>query len=360
MNDLQKMRRDLHQIPELDRILPQTLAYIKKTLKPLRCEVSEPAEGALAAYFSFHQADTLAFRSDMDALPITEQNHVSYCSRHSGCMHACGHDGHMAMLLGFAKYVDRLAFCPHNVLLIFQPAEETDGGAQSIVASELLSHHHVKAVFGFHLWPGLPAGMIASKSGALMAQSGEVTIQIKGKPAHIAKAETGRDALKAAVMLLHACDQMKFQIRSPYLLKFGYMESGHTRNVISDYTRILGTMRSLDEATHQDIKKRLMVIKTMIERQSECQVDIHISDGYPPVYNDPELFAQCRKALPQLQELSEPSLLTEDFSFYGKAVPTVFLYLGTGNDIPLHADNFDFDDVILSKGLDAYIALLQL
>ncbi len=360
MNDVQKMRRDLHQIPELDRELPKTLKYIKEILKPLRCKLHIPTPGALIAYFHFDQSDTLAYRSDMDALPIIERNQVSYISHHPGRMHACGHDGHMAMLLKFAQYVNQLTFCPHNVLLIFQPAEETDGGAKSIVASGVLNQYHVKAIFGFHLWPNLSAGVIATKPGSLMAQSGEVTIDIRGKAAHITNAQNGRDALNAAMMMYHFCDQMKFQISDPYLLSFGYMESGNARNVISDHARLLGTMRTFAQTTHHDIKKRLLAIGNLVQQRTGCEVKIHISDGYPTVYNDPELFAQCQKCLPHLQVLKQPNLLSEDFAFYGKAAPSLFMYLGTGNDIPLHADTFDFDDSLLINGVQAYIALLNL
>ncbi len=360
MTDIQKMRRDLHRIPELDRTLPKTLAYIKAVLTPLRCTLSEPTTGSIIAYFSFDQRNTLAYRSDMDALPITERNSVSYRSCHSGCMHACGHDGHMAILLSFAKYVNTLSSCSHNVLLIFQPAEETSGGAKAIVDAGVLMQHHVKAIFGFHLWPSLSAGTIASKPNALMAQSSEINIEIHGKAAHIAKAENAKDALKAAMMLYQLCDQMRFQIPSPYLLSFGHMKSGSARNVISDYTLLQGTLRSFEEGVHQDIKKRIRKIANRVAQQTACHISIDISDGYPPLSNDPDLFARCQSLLPHLQVLKEPSLLSEDFSFYGKAVPSLFLYIGTGNDIPLHGDTFDFDDSLLKHGVQAYIALLQL
>ena len=360
MNDLQIMRRELHQIPEPDRILPKTLAYIRAVLQPLACTINEPAPGALAAYFSFRQPETLAFRSDMDALPIQEQNDVPYRSLHPGYMHACGHDAHMAILLGFARYLDQLTDCRYNVLLIFQPAEETDGGAQAIVASDILAHYHVKAIFGLHMWPNLGAGIIASKSGALMARSAEVNVEIHGRAAHIAKAENGRDALNAAMQFLRECDQLKFQLAPPFLVHFGYMESGHTRNVISDHTRLLGTMRSFSEAAHQELKKRLTAIGERVAKQSGCQIELEFSHGYPPMINDPELFAHSQKILPQIRELKQPSLLTEDFSFYGQAVPALFLFLGTGNDIPLHAADFDFDDSLLTHGLEAYIALLAI
>ena len=156
-----KYRRDLHQIPELDRTLPETLSYVRQVLEPLGCTLFSPAEGALCAWFDAGKKGTVAFRADMDALPVAEHSGAPYCSRHPGVMHACGHDGHMAMLLELAHTAARRREeLLRNVLLIFQPAEETDGGAKDICDSGVLQQYHVERIFGLHLWPGLPSGTI--------------------------------------------------------------------------------------------------------------------------------------------------------------------------------------------------------
>ena len=156
-------RRALHQIPELDRQLPETLAYLTAALAPLRCRLLRPMAGALCAYFDFGAAHTIAFRSDADALPVQEQTGLPFASHHPGKMHACGHDAHMAMLLELARRLDRMAALPQNILLVFQPAEETTGGARDLCQTGIFREYGVEAIFGMHLWPDLPSGVIASR-----------------------------------------------------------------------------------------------------------------------------------------------------------------------------------------------------
>lgn len=359
---LRTYRRDLHQIPELDFHLPKTLSYIEHILQGYRCTLTHPIPSSIAAYFDFGQADTLAFRSDMDALPILEQNDVPYASKHDGQMHACGHDGHMAMLLGFAKVLNERTTCKHNVLLIFQPAEETTGGAQRICESGIFKKHHVSSIFGFHLWPTLPAGQIASRPGAFMAKSSEVSIEVHGVSAHAAKAWLGKDALLAAVEFLHRAYAMERQINSNdlHLLKFGKLESGTVRNVISNHTIILGTLRSFEKDVFETMKHQLQLIAKQVESETGCTFELTFSQGYPPLWNHEGLFTKCQTLLADMQVLEHPSMLAEDFAYYLQELPGVFLYIGTGNDIPLHADTFDFDESILLNGVETYQKLLEL
>lgn len=160
---IQRIRRELHQIPELELSLPMTKAYLISQLQDLPCQLDFPLESGITAFFDNGREETIAFRSDMDALPITERSDAPYRSRHEGNMHACGHDGHMAMLLGLAF---RLASAdqrlPHNVLLIFQPGEENPGGARLLCEAGILERYHVKRIYGMHLWPQLPAGVIGT------------------------------------------------------------------------------------------------------------------------------------------------------------------------------------------------------
>ena len=194
---IQRIRRELHQIPELELSLPMTKAYLISQLQDLPCQLDFPLESGITAFFDNGREETIAFRSDMDALPITERSDAPYRSRHEGNMHACGHDGHMAMLLGLAF---RLASAdqrlPHNVLLIFQPGEENPGGARLLCEAGILERYHVKRIYGMHLWPQLPAGVIGTRREEMMARSSEVNIDITA-PA-IRKAAT-RWRLPAAI-----------------------------------------------------------------------------------------------------------------------------------------------------------------
>ena len=179
-------RRALHRIPELEWQLPKTMQYLTQNLQKLRCQLFQPLDGALCAWFDFGAERAIAFRCDADALPIQEKNRCDYSSIHPGRMHACGHDGHMAIVLELARRLDKKEQLGHNVLLVFQPAEETPGGAKDLCETGIFQKYGVEAIFGLHLWPGLPFGVVYSSCDELMARSCEVNIDIYGKSAHIA------------------------------------------------------------------------------------------------------------------------------------------------------------------------------
>ena len=354
---IQGFRRDLHQIPELELHLPKTKEYLIRHLQSLPCMLSSPIESSVLAYFDNGKASTIAFRSDMDALPIEEKTAVTYHSQHPGQMHACGHDGHMAMLLGLALRLPQiLASLPHNILLIFQPGEENPGGARLLCESGFLERFHVRHIYGMHLWPQLPAGVIASRPGEMMARSSEVNIDIQGKSVHAASYGDGIDALEIACRYLcdlyameRAIDPAQYR-----LLRFGVLHSGTIRNVVSDHARLEGTLRACQEAVFAHMKNELTHIA---ERYAPARFSFSFSEGYPALINDPALFQQAQDLLPQLICLEGPQLITEDFSWYLQHVPGVFFFLGTGTGIPLHSDHFDFDEHILMQGIEALVTL---
>ena len=200
---IQKYRRDLHQIPELELELPKTQRYLQEALRDLPCSLSSPIPSSVVAFFDAGRKESIAFRSDMDALPVTEATGRAFASRHTGCMHACGHDGHMAMLLEFAHQLSAYyKELPHNVVLIFQPGEETPGGAEPMCKSGIFEQYHIKRIFGFHVWPMLDKGVIATRRNEFMARSSEVNIDITGKSAHAAKYQEGIDAMEIAARYL--------------------------------------------------------------------------------------------------------------------------------------------------------------
>ena len=220
-------RRALHRIPELDNDLPQTMAYLEQALAGLKCRVFSPMQSALCAWFDFGQETAIAFRSDADALPILEKTGAEFASCHPGKMHACGHDGHMAIALELARRLSEKKELPHNVLIVFQPAEETTGGAKALCQTGVFDRHKVEAIFGLHLWPGLPEGQIASRAEEMMARSCEVKVDVLGRSAHIARAEEGLDALEAgAKFYLRALDMERKMPKEVFrLLKFGKFEA---------------------------------------------------------------------------------------------------------------------------------------
>ena len=355
-----KDRQALHQIPELDKNLPQTMKYLAEQLKKLRCHVFSPMEGALCAWFDFGAEEAIAFRADMDALPITEKTGLPFSSEHEGYMHACGHDGHMAIALELCRRLSEKKAHPNNVLMVFQPAEETIGGAKPLCNSGVFEKYGVEAVFGLHLWPSLEAGVLHTRKGAMMSRVSEITVEIKGKPAHIGKAWEAIDALAAGVEFYSKVRafEKKLDPSVQRILNFGKMQSGSVRNIISGATKLEGSLRAYSDEVFEYLRDTLLAIGKEVEESTSCTVTVDLSEGYPAVTNDGELVEKIRP-LVAFKELEEPTMISEDFSFYQKVVPGVFFFLGLGDTPTLHNDKFDFDESILLKGADFFEQLAE-
>lgn len=353
-------RRALHQIPEVELMLPKTMEYLRSALSGLRCQLFSPMEYSVCAFFDFGQASAIAFRADCDALQVCEKNKTSYASTHPGHMHACGHDGHMAILLEFARRLNEKKTLPHNVLLVFQPGEESPGGARHICDTGVFEAYKVEAIFGLHLWPGLAEGKVFSRENELMSRSSEINVDIYGKSAHIGKASKGRDALAAGLEFYRRAVQMERSLPSHIyrLLKFGRMESGTVRNAISDHTRLEGSLRAFQDEIFDSLRSGLDTIAAQIEAETGCTVRITNSDGYPAVMNPSALYHRAKEAV-AFEDLPEPSMTSEDFSFYQKRIPGLFFFLGLGTVPALHSDTFDFNEQILLKGADFFEELAE-
>lgn len=372
-NKLKKYRRELHRIPELGYEVYKTQAYLLEQLRQYDCEISEVCGTGVCAFFQSREDNgagktrkkTIALRSDMDGLPVIEETGEEYCSIHAGAMHACGHDGHMAMLLALAGELEQIIHTlPHNVLLIFQPAEETIGGAKDITDSGILAKYNVQRIYAFHLYPMLEKHAVGSRASEMMAKSSELDITILGKSAHCAYAEEGIDALAIGCDLVNTLYQM---IRSEFseteyrLLKFGKMTCGTVRNAIAATAVLEGTIRSFHDDTFAYIIRRMEEISAELQKKYQCSISFKRSDGYPPVINDPALFEEAKTILADFdfRTFEKPFMLSEDFSFYLQEIPGLLLFLGTGTNIPLHSNSFDFDEDVLCTGVDVYLKLLK-
>lgn len=353
-------RRALHRIPELELHLPKTMQYLKNALSGLRCHVFSPMESSLCAWFDFGRDSAIAFRADCDALPIEEQTGAEFASLHPGRMHACGHDGHMAILLELARRLDRKASLPHNVLLVFQPGEESPGGAEPLCKTGVFREYGVKAIFGLHLWPGLEAGRVFSRENELMARSCEVNVDIYGRSAHIAKAAEGKDALAAATEFYRRAAALEQGLPPEVfrLLKFGRMEAGTVRNALAAHAHLEGSLRAFQDEIFESLRDGLYRIGAEIGRETGCAVEISMSDGYPAILNPPDLFRKVQ-TITEFQTLAEPSMTSEDFSWYQRHIPGLFFFLGLGDTPALHANNFCFDETILMKGADFFEKLAE-
>lgn len=365
---MEQYRIDLHQIPELGFEEKKTQEYILNHIKGYDCKIETIKTGILC-FFNNNKEHTEAFRCDMDALPIEEKNDVFYKSKTKGLMHACGHDGHMAMILGLIDYLnENYKNYDRNFLLIFQPSEEENCGAKTILASDFIKKYNVTCLFGFHLWPGLELGKVYSKPLELMAKSAEVNIRIIGKASHVANYENGIDALKCGAYYLQDIYKLEEQIDKKYfrLLKCGKMNAGKARNIIADECNLYITLRAYQNEIFNYLKESLFIIAKDYEINYGVKFEFTINEGYDAVINSKKLFDKVFNHLKKknldglLNILDKPVLQAEDFGVYTSHVPSVFFFLGVGNTKPLHNELFDFDMNVLNKGLDFYKILLDL
>jgi len=359
---LTRHRRALHKIPELKYDLPKTQAYILSELQGLGCEISTAAEHGVLAYFDGGKPSTVAFRTDMDALPVAEANSHEYVSCHPGRMHACGHDGHMAIMLTFAHWVkENLSKLSRNVLLIFQPAEESGGGGEKITDTGVLGARNVDRIFALHVEPSMPVGTIASRPGPFFARASEIHLDIIGAAGHAATPGAGRDALAAAVDFVHDSYKAEKELpaKDPRRLKFCMIEAGTTTNIVAGESHVKGTLRTYAEEDFDVLFRRMSDIADEVGERYGVTASLNIHSGYPALINDAALYEKaCRAA--DIKYVPEPYYLGEDFSYYTRQAPAVLFQIGLGTGIPLHSSNFDFDERALETGVGLYIKLAEM
>lgn len=369
-NNIKTYRQDLHRIPEICLKEHKTSAYLREKLISFGYEPFSLLETDVLVYIDKGFDETIAFRSDIDALPVLEDTGVDFKSEHEGFMHACGHDGHMAMLLSFAEYLSgNLDKLTKNILLIFQPAEESIGGAKLLCEKGLLKDRFVKAVFGIHVFPDLPEGTLGSRPGEFMAMASEVNVEVIGKTAHGAMPQFGIDSNMILAKLLIEFQQIQTRMLSPLeysIITFGKMEGGFVRNVVSGSARMEGTVRAFNKETFQKILSSMKDVCVGFEKAYGCTINFDYTDGYLAVINDKELYKRFKKAnkdIP-LHEFDKPLMIAEDFSFYQDEVPGVFYYVGIRNEEKgyvhaLHNSKFNFDEKALELGLITYKNILR-
>ena len=334
--------RALHRIPELGHHLPETTYYIEKRLAGLSCRVFSPAEGSLAAYFDFGKPVTLAFRADTDALPIQETTGLPFASCHPGRMHACGHDGHTAICLELARRLHKSgAAC--NCLLLFQCAEETDGGAKDICRSGALDGCH--GVLGLHLWPELPMGQVFSRRGPMMAGSCPITFRLAGAGRHIAQPGQG-DPLAACLRLYRRARRLG--------VRFGQLHCGTAPNCVSADAFLQGSLRCFSPRRLAEKKKALR--RLAAQSKAGVEITLELGKGYPPLVNHTGLYRAAAQVFP-LAQLPRKTLAAEDFAFYGQKKPSLFCFLGAGNVPPLHSGRFFVPEAALRAGADFFTSL---
>jgi len=373
-------RHRLHQIPELLYEEFQTAAAIRAELEQLGIAyIIGPANAPTAtiAVLGDPKKPCVALRADIDALPITEATGLPYASRHPGRMHACGHDGHSATLMGvaaaLAKHAPKLPVC---VKLIWQPAEESGGGADRLVKAGVLDGRlgpKVAAIFGLHGWPGLPVGLVATKPGALLAAVDGFSVTFTGKGCHAAFPHLGADPLAAACSAVVELQQIASREVDPtdsVVVTVARINAGTATNVIADTATFAGTVRTLNDHARTHVKAALIRRCQAAAAAGRCTVKVDYDAGYPATANDPAMaqwVADCaRTALGEKAfiPVARPTMGGEDFSYYLQRIPGCFFFLGVQppgmNSYPsLHSDHYDFTDAAMAVGMKMFLALID-
>ena len=367
MLNLFKIRKDLHKIPELGFEESKTQKYllnILKQFKNLKIHVFD-FTGILVEY-SYGKGEYKLFRADMDALPIKEETGCDFQSEHDGKMHACGHDLHMTILLGLIEKVV-LEKLEENILFLFQPAEEGKGGAQMIIKTGIFENYHISEAYSLHVTGNLPVGTVSSKKGIFFANSQEVDILFKGKSAHVAFPENGKDALEAGVEfynLVSKSIKKNFSIPQTIRCFFGKISAGTARNVIASECRLEGTFRSFFDDDHEKIKEILETVAEEVSKKFQIKSEIKYLSFYRHVFNNAELFLKLKKCCKSLKykfEKAEAVFTGEDFGFFAEKYKGLLFWLGAnqGEKQDLHSSKFLPNEKAIDVGINILFNLLE-
>ena len=368
-----EVRRHIHMYPDLSGEEKDTRDYIKSVLEEEGIENIKTFDNHYGMVIDIkvdENKPTLAFRADMDALPIQEEGDKPYKSKRNGIMHACGHDGHSAVLSGFLVAANRHKNeLPYNVRGIFQPAEEImDGGSEDLIKDGALEG--VEAIFGFHMYPYLKTGEIGYKYGEMMASADMFEIEIFGKSAHGARPHEGVDAILTASLVINSINHIvsrKIDPLHPAVISMGTIEGGKAANIICDYVKITGTVRTLNDRVRQNIKEMMEEAIAGVCRSMGARYKFDYKFGNPELINDDkmvDIVIKAAKKHAKAVDLKLPVMGGEDFANYLKVVKGAFFRLGCCNEekntcYPQHHPRFDIDEEALIIGAKIFAQILK-
>lgn len=367
MKDYIRYRRDLHAIPEVGFQEEKTGAYIAEKLAGLDCLTERIAGTGSFAFFDHGAEETIAFRTDIDALPIPEETGLPFAAQ-NGCMHACGHDAHMAMMLALADWLnENRAGYTRNVLLVFQPAEERlgDGGARIVCGEGLLERFNVTKIFGLHVWPQVKAGALAVRPGPVMAQASNLDVEVRGRSAHCGRPDLGIDALAALsdfIAELNRYKREEIALGTEYILHLGIARAGDAPNIICQSASASGNVRAFEPELFDRLCRKVRDTAAAVDTRYGTVTEIRFSPENPAVDNDPALLEEYRAVMAEagIEVVEgERTMIAEDFSFYQKRVPGILAFLGLGDTPPLHNNRFTFDEELMETGIRAFTALVE-
>lgn len=366
------LRRELHKLAELSNEEYKTAEFVEEYLHSLGLETKRSFVTGVVSYLDAGKDKTILLRADMDALPVTELHDVEYKSQTDGVMHACGHDAHMAMLLCAAKvFVENRDKLNVNILFVFQPAEETDGGAEPMIREGILEGTNVVEAVGFHVSNDVSAGKIMIKPGALMSSPDDFAIKIIGRGGHGSTPEKCLDPIPAAASIipcLNAITHSTIVEGERQVVQVCMFNAGTSYNVIPDFVEIKGTTRSFVDGVRLQLPKLMESIVKEACDKAGLTYEFQFNFSYPPLINDKNVADKMKKTIEEnmgdiVTTWENPSMAGEDFAYFAKEVPANFSFLGTGNEkkgitAPLHNSQFDIDEDGLIIGVGAYISYI--
>lgn len=375
-DDMVSWRRDLHQFPELGLEIPQTSAYVQKVLDEFDIPYHTLVNGnaIVGLIEGSHPGPVLAIRADMDGLPIAENTGLDFASK-NGNMHACGHDGHTAILLGTAKLLQNMKDQLHgSIKLIFQPGEEYPGGAKPMLDEGAFKNPDVDHVIGLHagsLDPMAPQGVIAYKAGNFMASMDRFQIDILGKGSHGAYPETAHDPIATAGLMINGIQMIKSRMikaTEPVVVSITRVSGGYNQNIIPDKVELEGTVRTFNDDQRKFVHQELETMAKNIAQAMGADAEVTYDYKYPAVINDSDFTQRVVDALgkvfstDQLYESLEPRMGGEDFAYYLQEVPGTFLFLNNPREIDgifngHHHEKFDMEEKYFYLGVAAFLTV---
>lgn len=377
MNELEFVtthRRHLHQHPELSLHEFETTKYIATFLDELGVQYDRPLETGLIAYLPGNGNHTIAYRADIDALPIYEENDVSYRSETDHVMHACGHDGHTTALMLFVKRCKSMAdqgSLPQNIVFIFQPAEETGGGANRLIRAGAFDKYPIEAIFGIHVMPFEDEGRVVIRDEEITASATEYRFYLTGLSSHVADKEQGHSAGEALQHVLSQVGQIQqFHLNGlkRNIVHMGHFEAGEAINTVPSNGYLEGTIRTYDVHDLETVKLQMHKIAESVKLLFDVDCEVKFEEGYPPTYNSPELRKHIENGLNianlTIVDKPTPYLFGEDFSFYSQLAPSYFIFVGVRDETKgfvtgLHTALLNFNEHMLIKIADYYEAILK-
>jgi amidohydrolase len=373
--DIQAWRRDIHENPELLYDVHRTAAFVADRLREFGCDevatglgrtgVVGVIKGKKAA--GNGDVRVIGLRADMDALPITEATGLAHASKTPGIMHACGHDGHTAMLLGAARYLAETRNFAGETVVIFQPAEEGGAGAAAMIKDGLMDRFGIDQVYGMHNSPGIPIGAFAIRSGAIMASTDSIDIRIEGRGGHAARPHKCIDSVLVGAQLITALQSIVSRSVDPLesaVISICEFHAGNARNVIPQTAELAGTVRTLIPEVRELVARRVAEVVAGVAQMTGAKIDLTYERGYPVTVNHG---AQTDLARRVAQEVAgdanvrdmSPLMGGEDFSYMLEARPGAFIFCGNGDSAGLHHPAYDFNDEAILHGTSYWIKLVE-